>query len=245
MAVLCQLANPTNYIVSAWNLADDPDTSAYWLNLFATFPDRFEKPLCEDGIAGDHFETRWRTFRSEYDEGMRAIKADADNRMDLRTIDLCRFRQKMLNKHGFHDPYLNVKTRENKIAAAIYPKVIKRIDRTDPDNRWDLLLRGMLAGNMFDLGCPETIDMYNNGQLDFFKTFEQIPDRPWFVDDADAFIGRLQNGVRWKQVLFFVDNAGTDIVLGVIPVAREMARAGIRVVLAAQQCTGPERYHHR
>jgi type II pantothenate kinase len=32
--------------------------------------------------------------------------------------------------------------------------------------------------------------------------------------------------------LFFVDNAGADIVLGVLPVAREMARAGIRVVLS-------------
>ena len=59
MPLLCRLAKPDDYVVSAWNLADDPETLRYWLNLFATFPDRFEKPLCEDGLAGDHFERRW------------------------------------------------------------------------------------------------------------------------------------------------------------------------------------------
>ena len=154
MAVLCRLKDPELYRVSTWNLAVDPQVLRYWLDLFAGFPGRMEAHLREDGQAGADFDVRWFAFCTEYDAGMQAIGEQTDRTGDLRTIDLCRFRQALLERFGFLDPYAGVKRRENDLAAALYPRVIERIDKTPPANRWDLLLRGLLAGNMFDLGCP-------------------------------------------------------------------------------------------
>ena len=233
MAVLCRLADPARYTVSTWNLADDPDTLRYWLELFASFPERFDALLAQDGSAGSDAAGRWATFIEAYRTGMARIAADARRAGRLYTIELCRFRQEMLHTHGFADPYHAVKAHENDVAADLYPSVVARIDAAPADQRWELLFSAVLAGNMFDLGCPETIAMYHDGQLDFLSTSQAAPRRPWFVDDADALIERLADGPAWRRILFFVDNAGADIVLGVLPLAREMVRAGIRVTLAA------------
>jgi len=233
MAVLCRLADPEHYVVSTWNLADDPDTLRYWLELFASFPDRFKHLLEQDDSVTPDFEHRWNAFCEQYRAGMRHIEHEARRNRHLQTIQLCRFRQRMLKTFGFPDPYRAVKARENDTAVRLYPRVVERIDRTPRAERWMLLLRALLAGNMFDLGSPETIDMYHAGQLDFFENCHQVPPRPWFVDHADALITRLTTGSAWRRVLFFVDNAGADVTLGAVPWAREMARAGTRVTLAA------------
>jgi len=220
-------------VVSAWNLADDPWVCRYWLDLFASFPERMGRHLREDGLAGPEFETRWPAFCAEYDSGIQAIRQRVNREGDLRTIDLCRFRSSLLNRFGYPDPYAGVKRRENDLAANLYPRVIDRIDRTPPSQRWDTLFRGLLAGNLFDLGCPKTIDMYHNGQIDFFDALRNLPREPWAIDHTPALLENLRNKPIWHQSLIFVDNAGADITLGVLPLAREMARAGMRVVLAA------------
>lgn len=232
MAVFCRLKRPDRYRVSTWNIAEDPQVRRYWLDLFASFPDRMAGHLREDGLAGDDFEARWPVFCAEYEAGMKAIRGEVERTGDLRTIDLCRFRQGLLMRFGYLDPYAGVKRRENDLAAGLYPKVIERIDRTPPNRRWDLLFRGLLAGNLFDLGAPKTIEMYHGGKIDFFDTLRNLPAQPWSIDHTGAIVERVSGKPVWRQVLFFVDNAGADIVLGVLPVAREMARAGIRVVLS-------------
>jgi type II pantothenate kinase len=93
-------------------------------------------------------------------------------------------------------------------------------------------MTGLFAGNMFDMGAPETIEMYERGEMQFASILERIPKRPWFIDDADALIERLEAGA-YRRALIFVDNSGTDIVLGVMPLVREFARRGMPVVMAA------------
>jgi type II pantothenate kinase len=138
----------------------------------------------------------------------------------------------LLARYGYPDPYAGVKRRENDLAAGLYPRVIERIDGTPPNKRWEMLFRGLLAGNLFDLGAPKTIEMYHGGKIDFFETLRTLPAQPWFIDHTDSIVERLSGKPAWRQALFFVDNAGADIVLGVLPVAREMARSGLRVVLS-------------
>jgi type II pantothenate kinase len=231
MAVLCQLADPEHYQAFDWDLSDRPDDRTYWMNLFATFPEKIRHHLMEDGLAGDDFDARWAIFRAEYDAGM-TDRIRYPDRFDLSTIALGEFRQAMLNRHGWPDPYARVKQRENDLAARLYSGVVARIDVAPPEDRWDLLIRGVFAGNTFDLGSPETIEMYHRGEIDFGAVYERIPPRRWPVDDFDDLLPLLAQGA-WEQALFFVDNAGTDIVLGVMPVVREMARRGTRVVMAA------------
>jgi uncharacterized protein with ATP-grasp and redox domains len=69
-------------------------------------------------------------------------------------------------------------------------------------------------------------------QLDFRATRAKLQARPWSVDDFDAL------SARWAQpphasAVMFVDNSGADVVLGMLPLARELARRGTRVTLAA------------
>ena len=52
-------------------------------------------------------------------------------------------------------------------------------------------------------------------------------------DALRAFLLRREYG----EVLFFVDNAGSDLVLGALPLARYLARSARRVILAAN--SGP------
>lgn len=232
MAILCKLAKPNEYRVSTWNLAEHPDTLAYWLDLFASFPGRFDKHLLQASFTCDDFDAHWSRFENTYSQRLDAIRKATAANGQLGTIELCRFRQATLNEFGFFDPYSNIKQKENDLAARIYPDLVAQIDATPLPERWELLLKGILAGNMFDLGSPDTIEMYQQGKVDFFSSLKQLPDRPWFIDDADAWLQRIQKPGSWQQALFFVDNAGADIVLGVMPLVREMARCGIRVVLS-------------
>ncbi|MBP7934007.1 MAG: DUF89 family protein [Phycisphaerae bacterium] len=231
MAIFCQLMHPDRYRVSNWNVMDDPEIAAYWLNLFATFPERFDRQLVEDNLAGENFEQRWPAFRVDYDRELAALQAEAEKAGVLQTIDLTRFRQRLVSKYGFPDPYEGIKRRENRLAAELYPRIVAQLEATPLSHRWDLLLRGILAGNMFDLGSPDTIAMYQRGEVDFLRILANVPPRPWFVDHADAVRERLARNA-WRKAMFFVDNAGTDIVLGVLPLARQMALCGTRVVLA-------------
>lgn len=56
------------------------------------------------------------------------------------------------------------------------------------------------------------------------------------VDDFDAFKMRmLGSGEKkphlYKKALLFVDNSGADVVLGMLPLARELLRRGTEVSL--------------
>ncbi len=78
----------------------------------------------------------------------------------------------------------------------------------------------------------------------------ELANRPWRVDDFDAFCDRVY-GPRgdpsapaadpdadprpppFRRVMIFVDNAGADIVLGMLPFLRELLRLKCEVVLVA------------
>lgn len=233
MPALCQLLDPDGYRVSEWNIGADPWDRDYWIGLFERFPLWIEPMLREDAEqAGPDFERRWPDFLAGYQADLVEIRRRADAGGHLMTIDLTRFRNRWLREYGWPDPYRRIKTRENALAVDLYPSVVQRIDAAPPGQRWERLLRGVFAGNMFDLGSPRTIELYERGEIDFDRVIERVPPRPWFIDHAETLIDRFSAG-RYKQVIIFVDNAGSDIVLGVLPVAREMARSGVRVVLAA------------
>src|SRR5687767_8299507 len=130
MAVLCQLADPDNYRAFDWNLHEDPRDLAYWLDLFESHPGNIERYLRQDSLMGEDFDNRWCVFSDEYAASIVSRQQNPNTNGLLTTISLCEFRQAMLNKHGWFDPYIQIKARENRIAAEIYPRVIHQIDRT-------------------------------------------------------------------------------------------------------------------
>lgn len=77
------------------------------------------------------------------------------------------------------------------------------------------------------------------------KARTTLSQRPWKIDHFDAFAEawfRADPGAAerpgplhsaYRRVILFVDNAGADVVLGMLPLARELLRNGAEVVMAA------------
>ena len=146
--------------------------------------------------------------------------------------------------------------------------------------RLELALRGVFAGNVFDMGAAETAQRAEaagdgGAAADFAKTRDSLLPRPWVrrhgpgarrsrhrgpaacapspaprcpaagrpprpapatdaplaparaqaVDDMDTLLARLA-ARRHAKALLFVDNAGADCVLGMLPLARELVKRG-------------------
>lgn len=59
--------------------------------------------------------------------------------------------------------------------------------------------------------------------------FLSILGRPWLEDCLDAWIQRLEKGPPHKCATIFVDNSGVDIILGILPFARDLLQRGTKV----------------
>ena len=228
MAVLSLIADPGRYVPSEWDLVADAEGRGYWLSHFRRHWEHFERLL-----AGPVSPERLAAFRTDYMAGLDRLERQPDwlGRLDILTLD--QYRQDKFDEYGFPDPYERIKRDENAAAIALYPEVIAEIDAAGAAERRAMLIRGILAGNIFDLGSFATIDSYHADGLDFHATRQRLGPRPWLVDDLDAWVARMRGGPAYRKVLFFVDNAGADVILGCLPLARELASAGSEVVLAA------------
>lgn len=56
--------------------------------------------------------------------------------------------------------------------------------------------------------------------------------RPWLIDGLDNWVQKISKE-PYKKIAIFIDNSGFDIVLGILPLAREMLRQGATVILCA------------
>ena len=130
---------------------------------------------------------------------------------------------------------------ENETAMQVLPDLLLDLDTMEPSVRLLALIQGVLAANIFDWGSRECVAKYQDGLiLSIYRDArERLSKRPWRVDDFDKLSARWlrceegKDGPPYRRVLIFADNAGADIVLGLIPLARELLRMGCDVVFAA------------
>lgn len=52
------------------------------------------------------------------------------------------------------------------------------------------------------------------------------------IDNLDNWLQRICNK-PYQKIAIFIDNSGVDIVLGILPLAREMLRQGSKIILCA------------
>lgn len=232
--VLPLLADPDGYTACRWDLSAEAGMRDYWLGLFRNhFPHLIEEALHEAADLGqDLEETRRRTDAAEADfyRYLDALEADPFNAGRLTILDICEERERVLRRHDFDDPYRLAKHRQNEMALGVLPRVLEELDAMDDAEREVAVIEGIFAGNIFDMGATHTNSLFKGGgSVDFHDTREQLRPRPWLVDDLEAWLGRK----RHRSALLFVDNAGPDIVLGMIPLARHLLRGGARVILTA------------
>ncbi|MBN2560412.1 MAG: DUF89 family protein [Phycisphaerae bacterium] len=255
-------------------LADGEEVRNYWLDLFvAHIGTLAELPVDGDRLAG---RPEWEAFRQDYLAGLAELRRDPARRGRLTVLELTQYREERFAAHGIVDPFADLKRRENDLALRMLPDVLRDIDATPPARRDERLVRGLFAGNLFDMGSKAAVDAFTESpaqerptlagaytsqpaaSFDFVATRDKVRPRPWPIDQLDDWLDHwashclrveqthgahcstpdaqhsFPRGVPpYRQALFFVDNAGPDIILGVIPFVRHLAGMGTSVVLAA------------
>lgn len=232
-AVFPLLADRAAYVACPWDLIGDADRRDYWLGVFRrqwpSLLDQAMREAADRGVdATSMCEEADQRFAHYLDTVEQAPKAFG--RLDV--LSICLHREDALRAAGIADPYRLLKESENERAIALLPALLEELDQADDADRDRLVIEGVFAGNIFDMGAEHTQKMFENGTVDFASVRSKLKPRPWRHDALDAWSARLRDK-PYQAAVLFVDNAGPDIVLGMIPLARELLRRGTSVVLSA------------
>ena len=232
MAVLPQLANPSDYRPIGIDLEHDPEARRHWLGIFTGhLPSLMQHAIESEGDRPDARQ-RAAATAARFNAILQTYQQQPNAFGPVSIIRLAALREECLRTEGFADPYRPVKTHQTAAALELLPDWLAKLDRQDEPTRLQWLIEGIFAGNIFDLGARKTIQKFADADIDFHATRRDLPPRPWLVDDFDRLAKRWTGPPHHKAVMF-VDNAGADIVLGMIPLARELLRRGTAVVMAA------------
>ncbi|XP_068218382.1 4'-phosphopantetheine phosphatase [Palaemon carinicauda] len=225
------LANPKEYIPDAVDLTKDKEARDYWLSCFEGSLSSFvNRAISSQPNSPDSVE-RANKFRDKYIQRLHNLKNHPFAYGNLTVRSLLDMREHCLIEFDFPDPYLQQKKLENENALKLLGDHLTFLDTLEHDERQEVLVRGVLAGNVFDWGAKEVVKLMEDG-LGFKEAADKLQARPWLHDDLDAWIKR-QNCSSHKCAAIFLDNSGCDVVLGIIPFARELLIRGTRVVLCA------------
>ncbi|XP_068490973.1 damage-control phosphatase At2g17340-like isoform X1 [Phaseolus vulgaris] len=217
--------------------SDDPhiptSTELSWINLLHNTIPTFKKHAESDASVPDA-ANKAETFAKRYARILEDFKKDpAGQGEPLDIFVLCRLREQVLKELGFADIFKKIKDVENTNAMSLFENVVRLNDAIeDEEKRLENLVRGIFAGNIFDLGATQLAEVFSKDGVSFLSTCQNLVPRPWVIDDLETFKMKWSKK-SWKKVIIFVDNSGADIILGILPFARELLRRGSQVILAA------------
>lgn len=204
-----------------------------WIDLFLNSVPSFKQRAETDDTVVDapekaaKFAERYTTILEEMKKNPESHGGPPD------CILLCRLREQILRELGFRDIFKKVKDEENAKAISLFEGVVHLNDAIEDDgHRAESLIKGILAGNIFDLGSAQLAEVFARDGMSFMASCQNLVPRPWVIDDLDKFKTKWTKKA-WKKAVIFVDNSGADIILGILPFARELLRRGTQVVLAA------------
>jgi uncharacterized protein with ATP-grasp and redox domains len=239
MHLFILLTDPSTYCATDWNLSSDEDGRAYWCDFFKRHLRTILKLGIEmaivRGVPPLEIETRAVQCAADFDSQIDAFaKPDNFDRVTILTLD--EWRDQTLIRHGFVDPFLDLKNRENECMLPLLPVVCAQLDEiADDRERFRAAIEGVFAGNIFDMGATATAKAFLHGSPDFFTIRATLAPRPWLIDDYDPLESRVLDGRPHKKLVFFIDNAGSDFLLGALPLMRLFAKRGTEIVLASNE----------
>ncbi|TYJ00195.1 hypothetical protein E1A91_A13G070600v1 [Gossypium mustelinum] len=208
-------------------------TEIAWIDLFRNSIPSFKKRAESDTTVVDA-STKAEKFAQRYADILDDIKKDPESHGGPPDcILLCRLREQVLRELGFRDIFKKVKDEENTKAISLFPDVARLNDDIEDGGKClENLVRGIFAGNIFDLGSAQLAEVFSRDGMSFLASCQNLVPRPWVIDDLDTFKAKW-NKKSWKKAVIFVDNSGADVILGILPFARELLKRGTQVVLAA------------
>ncbi|TNN35846.1 Pantothenate kinase 4 [Liparis tanakae] len=227
------LQDASSYIPDTVDLAEDAPAREYWLYCFEEALDGVVKRALASQPDMPEAAERAEKFRQKYRHKLQTLRHQPFAYGSLTVRSLLDTREHCLNEFNFPDPYSKIKQQENDMALKYYMKAVKSLEALSWEERQFALIRGVLAGNVFDWGAKAVSDVLESDpEFGFDQAKRQLEERPWLVDSYDQWFERLK-GPPHKCALFFVDNSGLDIILGVMPFVRELLSRGTEVVLAS------------
>ncbi|XVF09297.1 hypothetical protein REPUB_Repub07fG0080500 [Reevesia pubescens] len=232
------LANSKMYEPNTIDLSDHSELEYWFTVLSEHLPDLVDKAVASEG-GTDDAKRRGDAFARAFSAHLARLMEEPAAYGKLGLANLLELREECLREFQFHDAYRSIKQRENEACLAVLPDLLLELDRMDEEARLLTLIEGVLAANIFDWGSRACVDLYHKGTIiEIYRMSRNKMQRPWRVDDFDLFKERMLGSDRkkplpHKRALLFVDNSGADIVLGMLPLARELLRRGTEVVLVA------------
>jgi uncharacterized protein with ATP-grasp and redox domains len=239
MSPFVKLADPGSYLACDCDFAVDESSRNYWVSFFKRHLDVILKLGVEAAIGRDEspeqVAERSQRCREELDHQFDRFASDPRGFGRVTIMKLDQWRDGILRRNGFLDAFIDLKARENAKMLPVLPAVCAEIDLLSGEQQILTLIQGVFAGNIFDMGAGATARQFLAHSPDFFNTRSSLPDRPWLVDDYDALQHRLITGPLHRKLVFFIDNAGSDFLLGALPLIRWFAERGTEVVIAANE----------
>ncbi|KAM0873777.1 hypothetical protein ACQ4PT_037848 [Festuca glaucescens] len=227
------LEDPKTYEPNTIDL--DQDEFKYWFTLLSDhLPDLVEKAVASEG-GTDDAKRRGDAFAHAFSAHLARLMEEPAAYGKFGLANLLELREECLREFQFFDAYASIKQRENEASLAVLPDLLMELDSMDEEARLLALIEGVLAANIFDWGSKACVDLYHQGTIiEIYRMSRKKMQRPWRIDDFDILKKRmLKKDKPYKRALISVDNSGADVVLGMLPLAREFLRHGIEVVLVA------------
>ena len=233
------LAHSGSYIADTLDLVGDEEERSYWLSVLEEHVGvSVLKAVASDG-GGEESRARGAAFQQSLQSLLARVRADPHCYGRLSLSALLEVREELLRQHfgADADAFRAEKAAENAAALAALPALLAEVDALSDDVRPAVLVEGVLAGNLFDWGAAACVALYQDGTIGETYRSQRLAlrgRRPLGADaHFDAFLRRLSSGKPYARTLLFVDNAGADLVLGVLPFARLLLQRGGDVALVA------------
>ncbi|XP_011622021.2 pantothenate kinase 2 isoform X2 [Amborella trichopoda] len=232
------LKDPKKYEPNTIDLADRSELEYWFTVLLEHLPDLVDKAVASEG-GTDDAKRRGDAFARAFSAHLARLMEEPAAYGKLGLANLLELREECLREFQFSDAYITIKQRENEASLAVLHDLLMELDSMDEETRLLALIEGVLAANIFDWGSRACVDLYHKGTIiDIYRMSRKKMQRPWRVDDFDTFRERMlgsgdQKPLPHRRALLFVDNSGADVVLGMLPLARELLRRGTEVVLVA------------
>ncbi|CAN6578353.1 unnamed protein product [Malus baccata var. baccata] len=232
------LADPKTYEPNTIDLSDHGELEYWFTVLSEHIPDLVDKAVASEG-GTDDAKRRGDAFARAFSAHLARLMEEPAAYGKLGLANLLELREECLREFQFVDAYRSIKQRENEASLAVLADLLMELDGMSEEARLLTLIEGVLAANIFDWGSRACVDLYHKGTIiEIYRMSRNKMQRPWRVDDFDVFKERmLGSGDKkprpHKRALLFVDNSGADVILGMLPLARELLRRGTEVVLVA------------
>jgi len=227
-----------NYVACQWNLELHPEKRAHWIGLFRSHFVSMEKQALDEaadrGESQDVTQSKLAMARQWFMTYLDQIEENPTCFGSLYIIDICYAREKALRQAGIADPYRLAKLKENQSALKLLPALFDELDNLPDPAKAEQMIRGTFAGNIYDLGATSTVELFKDGKpVDFHAVRQKLSPRPWLIDGLDAWISKVTSENPYKAAVVFVDNAGCDVIMGMIPLVRDLLQRGVKVILTA------------